>query len=200
MLVITGAQRSGTSVMALFFKQCGFEIEGYWDHRVDGGFEDPHICNFYRDLVGCNFFPYWGFWEKCDLKTFKSFANLNSRVVKFSYLTMIPQFAKQWLASRGPGKDSFIVMMRDPGKIVRSKNSKPEFQNEDWPPLSQTSEELRKNINTSLNILSCYHANCSIIKFPITRSPVSTLERYITLPEDAEQIWSTIYDTTQIHF
>lgn len=59
MLVITGTQRSGTSLVAQMFQKEGYDLgTEWWDDKAEGGLDNPLICAFYRDHLGDKTFPF----------------------------------------------------------------------------------------------------------------------------------------------
>lgn len=199
MIIITGTQRSGTSMMAKFFKLCGYDLgTDFWDDRIDGGLENPDICNFYRDVLGNNQFPFTRYWELIGTDTFRSIHNLDLKVAKFSYLLMCPTFVTQWIKSRGK-KDKFIIMWRDIRAVVNSKNSRQEFKQEDWSGLNQTAEELQQNRIISIDILKKHGLAYIIVPFPDKNINIQELSDFCNLPLSAK-VWYEFFNTKKIHF
>ena len=59
MIVITGTQRSGTSLIAKALAESGYDLGGApWDEGARGGFEHKVACTFYRKYLGDERFPY----------------------------------------------------------------------------------------------------------------------------------------------
>ena len=59
MLVVTGTQRSGTSVIAKALIESGYDIGSTWyDEIAQGGYENELVCGFYRDNLGDPSFPF----------------------------------------------------------------------------------------------------------------------------------------------
>ena len=203
MIVITGTQRSGTSLMARFIKECGYNLgTDWWDDRIDGGLESPDICNFYRDVVGSDQFPFTKFWEFNPQTTFHSFKHMDSAVeiAKFSYLLMVPGFVHQWFASRG-NEDKFIVMYRDTKAVVKSKESRPEFGIEDWHELNQTEEQMSLYRDISLRTMKYYGMEYVLVPFPMVnpKSDIDVIEEFTGL-ELSMKVWNNIFDKSKIHF
>jgi len=203
MIVITGTQRSGTSLMARYMSSCGYDLgTNFWDTRIDGGLENPDVCNFFRDILGDNHFPFFKFWEMIERNHFYSFHNLHehNKIVKFSYLLMQPKFVRQWYIARG-NQDRFIVMTRNLEDVLRSKNSREEFYDEDWSGLNLSLTRLRKSREQSLEAMKRYGMEYVEVRFPCEPDVVQQFRDFkVPLPNNAEKIWSDIYNPTKIHF
>lgn len=207
MIVITGTQRSGTSFMASFFQKCGFDLgTTFWDDRIDGGLENPDVCNFYRDFTGTNTFPFTKFWEFIERDYFYSFHNLHKRqqIVKFSYLLMHPAFVDAWYQARG-NQDKFVVMTRDLKKVIASKEMRSDiFGSEDWIGLNQSHDELGYKRTTSLHLMQDkYKMEYLEIPFPCGDEwIVKDLQQFTKLqfPKNVVNIWNKLYNPTKIHF
>ena len=197
MYIITGTQRSGTSFLAKFLSICEYDLgTDFWDDRVDGGLENPDICNFFRDILGTNRFPFRKYWNLIENKQFNSFYNLDLTVAKFSYLCMLPELITTWKNSRGID-DHFIIMNRDPVKSVKSKERLSEiFYKEDYKGLRQTPSELKANKESSMALMDQYGMNYTIIDFPFTSG--NDVIKILTdigfnLPINAIEIFNALY-------
>ena len=59
MLVITGTQRSGTSLIARALEESGYDLGStLWDEEVQGGLDNDLICGFYQQYLGDPTFPF----------------------------------------------------------------------------------------------------------------------------------------------
>jgi len=201
MIVITGTQRSGTSLMAKFFQKNGIDVgSNFWDNRIEGGLEHPDICNFFRAYTGDPRFPFSTYWDSIYKQRFEDFSQLKSTVGKFSYLTMLPEFVKQWNKIRG-NKDLFIVMQRDINKVVTSKNSRKEFLEEDSILLNQDIPTLTANYTESLALFNRYGFRYIIVPFPIDDIKRTILEiETLTGITLSLSIWKDLFDSSKIHF
>jgi len=202
MIVITGTQRSGTSIMAKFVKECGYDLgTNFWDDRLDGGLESPDVCNYYRDRLGDSSFPFTKYWELVDRKNmFSSFLEIPWEVVKFSYLMMIPDFVDWWFAVRG-NKDRFIIMWRSTEGIIKSKTSRSDiFLKEDWEGLNMSCEKLWENRDDSLRRMDELKMPYILVPFPVYKLDVEQLRWFTSLGRLNETTWNKVYDKSKIHF
>lgn len=202
MIVITGTQRSGTSIMAKFVKECGYDLgTDFWDDRLDGGLESPDVCNYYRDRLGDSSFPFTKYWELVDRKNmFTSFKEIPWEVVKFSYLLMIPDFVDWWYEVRG-NQDKFVIMWRSITSIMTSKRSRNDiFLLEDWRKLNMSRSELNENRIESLSRMKKYKMSYLIIPFPCRVFSIMRLREFTKLDALYLRIWNKVYDKTKIHF
>ena len=202
MIVITGTQRSGTSIMAKFVKECGYDLgTNFWDDRLDGGLESPDVCNYYRDRLGDSSFPFTKYWELVDRKNmFSSFLEIPWEVVKFSYLLMIPRFVYWWYEVRG-NKDKFIIMWRSADDVIKSKDSRSDiFLKEDWEGLNMTYEKLLKDRDDSLRLMDELGMEYILVPFPVLSLDVEQLRWFTNLGYLNSDVWNKVYDKSKIHF
>jgi len=171
MLVVTGAQRSGTTFLAGYLRLLGYDMGSDFFHEdIDGGFEHPDICWYYRDKLQDAKFPFSDFDEAIGKNRKRvEFDKIKNDCVKFSFLLMNPRFIEIWKEGRGFGNDKFIIMVRDPAKVVRSKQRSPMVSKRfstDSDLLKLTAEELGFNMWKSLSLLLGYGADITLIPFP----------------------------------
>lgn len=201
MLVITGTQRSGTSLMAKFFKLMHYDLgTAFWDPRINGGLENPDVCHAYKELVGTQDFPFSKFWSLTDKKdNFTPLKDLNKPVIKFSYLTMLPEFIDYWFQQRG-NQDHFLIMKRPFIKVAKSKKYNQIVFSEDWEGLDMSAVQMKLNHEKALKLLRFYGISYSIIPFPIISDFIPGLREFSGLDmPDAERIWENLYNIRHIN-
>lgn len=206
MIVITGTQRSGTSLMARFFQTCGFDLgTNFWDERVNGGLESPDVCNFYRDTFKDNSFPFSTYWNLIERDSFRSFYDLEKyyQVLKFSYLLSNSAFVEYWLDVRRGKDDRFIVLKRNADQVCLSKKSNPIFMKEDWKYLPKTGTVLEFWFDLCLKLLKD-HFKVLVIDFPITYQSSEVLIEDIIkftglkMSKNTYKIWDSLYNVNKI--
>lgn len=162
MLVITGTQRSGTSLVAQLLLNEGYDLGSeWWDEEAHGGYEHQGVCAFYREYLGDRDFPFddleLPLWQDEEEVLKAAFMNLHKyhSAVKFSYLCMNPIFVFIWKKHR-PRRlgDKFLVMRRDARHVLNSKNRLADRFKHDSILLSQSEEALRWNFHVSLGTLA----------------------------------------------
>jgi|AntDeeMinimDraft_6_1070357.scaffolds.fasta_scaffold01484_8 hypothetical protein len=207
LLVITGTQRSGTSFMASFFKECGYELgTDFWDVRINGGLESPDICNFYRNYLQDPRFPFDGYWDMIERETFYPLQKLHEHfdVVKFSYLLANPIFVEYWLNIRRGFNDTFLIMDRPLEDVMRSRATKPELDDEDSCIIPRSYLQLKLNWNRSYNKINGNNMGHFMIPFPSNdaKQVVKTIKSRtdIDLPDNAEEIYNTLYNPSKVQF
>ena len=202
MVIITGAQRSGTSLMAKYAQQCGYDLgTDFWDDRLDGGLENPVICEHFSDLLESEQFPFKGYWDMVGEYERSLLSTLYLEIAKFSYLLMNPDFIDQWYKERG-ADDKFIIMWRDAEDIYKSKTMRDNiFGAEDHPMLNQTADEINLNRHKSLTKMAEYGMKFHLVNFPdIRKKDLLILSRFSNLKLDQQEVWSKLFDTKKIHF
>lgn len=195
MLVITGTQRSGTSLVARAIRDSGYEINSeMWDEEAQGGYENEAVCGFYRKYLGDPTFPFDDF----ELPTVQpaQFAALNFGVIKFSYLLMNPAFVMMWHKFRPPASgDAFLVLDRFKGDVIDSKEARAHRFDHDSILLKQDEDALRWNFQASLFLLYRYGYPHKQVYFPeemdYLPSRISSISAKVRL--DVE-VWKNLYD------
>lgn len=208
MIVITGAQRSGTSVIAECLIKSGYDLGADWyDQEVNGGYDSPIVCAFYRDYLGDDRFPFEDmkvpFWP--GIQT--SFKHLGSDIdaLKFCYLTMNPAFVSIWQRFRPLNYgDQFLVMLRDPKDIIQSKRRILSRFKYDSELLNQDVQELARNRAHSTYLLRQLGYQVEYLPFPaclseLTRvnTVLARLDAGIQIKED---VWNQTVDFTKVHY
>ena len=212
MLVITGTQRSGTTMIAEMISREGYFM-GQSNRDEVGGFENQTICSFYRDYLGDLTFPYDDFPHQRAARTgvdqpythiAGQFAFLDLPVVKFSYLCMNPALVSIWQKFRPESHyhDTFLVLKRNPAHVIRSKKLHRERFDHDSFLLKQSWQSMETNFEMSVEALDAYG-----YKFQI--APFATVINDFTINLFLEQItdiritrgtWNKVFDPDKIHF
>lgn len=201
MIVITGTQRSGTSLMAKFAQQCGYDLgTEFWDDRLDGGLENPVICEHFSDLLESEQFPFKGYWDMVGEYKRSLLSTLDLEVAKFSYLLMNPDFVDQWYKERG-ASDKFIIMWRDAEDIHKSKTMRDNiFGAEDHPMLNQSAEKINWNRHRSLRKMEEYGMQYHLVDFPNIKDwQLTKIARFSNL-KLTKNVWDKLYNVNKIHF
>lgn len=201
MLVVTGTQRSGTSVVAKMYATKNRVSTNWWDEKVDGGMESTTVCQFYRDYLGMEDFPYRGMpgLHNPGRPCVNCFKGLHYKydVVKFSYLLASPVFVSVWHRFRPPELgDKFLIMKRDFGDVIRSKENHPEFK-KDCSLLKQKESQLRANYFTSLGEILKYEYYVRIVNFEQLQADPGLELSKVDCRYEAD---TSIFDFSKIHF
>jgi len=213
MLIITGTQRAGTTLVASLFAGEGYYL-GNTNNDEVGGFENQIICSFYRDYLGDDSFPYEGFPHDRPAITGSqqpfthiagSFAYLDLPVIKFSYLCMNPAFVSIWHKFRPEEAyhDQFLILRRDPSHVVWSKKIKRDVFDMDSPLIKQTSASIDNNFMMSTSLLQHLGYRSVIVPFEnlisdfVINNYLSLLDIDIRIPRAT---WDRIFDIDRIHF
>ena len=204
MLVVTGTQRSGTSLIAKALIESGYDLGASWfDEEVQGGYENEVICAFYRWYLGDPTFPFDDF----ELPTYQYaaivFKNFDQKVAKFCYLLMNPAFVMIWHKFRPKG-DTFLIMNRSKKDVILSKERIPERFHHDSLLLDQTSEQLHENFLQSWTLLVEHYRTVSLSFPACTTYEILHINRDLAKLDPTVQIkpevWKRTLDTSKIHF
>lgn len=206
MLVITGTQRSGTSLIAKALIESGYDLGATWfDEEVQGGYENEIICAFYREYLGDPTFPFddLGLSAPCGLSYVPDFVALNLQVAKFCYLLMNPAFVTIWHKFR-PKSDTFLVMSRNAEDVVRSKARAWERFKHDSLLLQQTPDVLRFNFMRSLGFLLHLGYEVATLQFPQCVNDLEHINAALAALDPNVQIdldvWKNVLDKSKIHY
>ena len=213
MLVITGTQRAGTTLVASLFAHDGYYL-GNTNKDEVGGFENQTICSFYRDYLGDIDFPYADFpHDRSPIVGVQqpfshvagSFAFLDLPVVKFSYLCMNPAFVSIWLKFR-PAEayhDKFLILHRNPFHVIRSKKIKGHKFDNDSLLIQQSAAALENNFATSVQMIQNGGYENTIIPFDKLITDFVINNYLAALDVDIRILrttWEEIYDSDKVHF
>ena len=202
MLLITGTQRSGTSLIAKARIESGYDLGSTWsDEEVQGGYDNEVISGFYRKYLGDPTFPFDDF----DISEVDpgQFAAMDYEVVKFCYLLMNPVFVMIWRKFRPEG-DTFLVMNRYKVCVVQSKNRTLERFKHDSLLLRQCVSGLLGNFYASVLLLGDLGYRYETLHFPECVSNLGKINVALARLDPNVQIdpgvWERIYDPSKIHF
>lgn len=207
MLVVTGTQRSGTSLIAECFIKMGYDLgSDLWDEEALGGYENETICAFYRKYLGDARFPFDDFKlpePKSRYVLNEEFSGLGLPVVKYSYLLMNPAFVTIWHKFRADQEDVFLVMNRNKEDVIRSKRRMSiRFQHDSWL-LQQTPDALTDNFVIGLGYLESFYKT-AVLNFPeyLESLPKVNAALYRLNPkmQIPERIWNLVVDKSKVHF
>lgn len=207
MLLITGTQRTGTSFVANFCKQSGYDLgTDFWHSDINGGLESPDICKFYRDKLGDPTFPFSDFDEAVNNREYKPLRELNYDVQKFSYMLMNPQFVDMWFKERG-NQDRLLILMREAEKVCKSKtNSDIRTQrfSTDSSLINLTPNELKQNWYDSFCRIMDYEIPFTILKFPNYMTDYNKVYNALNKKGGLDKIsensklWNSLFDDEKI--
>lgn len=208
MLIITGAQRSGTTAVAQLFQAEGYDLGGSLIDEV-GGLENKVVSLFYRDYLGDPTFPYDDFPNLTETYSYTStfdFVELDRPVIKFSYLFMNPAFIYIWNRFRPTEVygDKFLVMYRQADKIVQSKTRHPERFYHDSQLLNQPAAVLNWNFRVSCSVMS--NLGCPMTVMPMDELIYNfSINKYLEAMQVdpairiKEETWLNIIDPGKVH-
>jgi hypothetical protein len=202
MLVVTGTQRSGTSLIARALEESGYDLGStLWDEEVQGGFDNDLICGFYQQYLGDPTFPF----DDYDWPAVKpgQFAAMSYEVTKFCYLLMSPVFVSIWHKFR-PRGDTFLVMNRNPEHVVASKRRRWSRFQHDSLLLQQPDVELFGNFDMSVYLLRMLDYQYETLFFPECIYSLirinKTLARLDPNVQIKSEVWARIVDPSKVHF
>lgn len=168
MVIITGAQRSGTTFLSKCFLSKGYDLKSSLYHGdIDGGYESDLFVYWASSKI--KGFP---FKEARDIAEYSTFGEVN----KISYLTMVPSLLCSFIEEFNI-KATWIFLDRNEQDIVNSKKSSTRFDS-DHLLLQQTVSELRCNKQKSLDLLSYYGQKVVKIPFDSIRHSGGVIKEY----------------------
>lgn len=209
MIIITGTQRSGTSTIAKFFHEIGYNFDSNlnFDSEITGGeFDNMSIDNFFSKYIGD---PEFSFKDKRQINNhnFQNEATMfpDCEICKLAYLLQNPIFIFIWHKFRGKN-DKFIIMNRDKAAVELSKNNNWHRFHNDSVLLNQGEQEMKINFRKSLEIMWKLGMNFVILDMPYVfqkNSYVSFQHQMKKLGvnlnnEDHQNIWYSLIDRKKI--
>jgi hypothetical protein len=202
MLVITGTQRSGTTLIAQALHQSGYDLGTDWyDEEAQGGFDNDLICGFYQQYLGDPTFPFDDYeWPVVEPG---QFAAMGYEVVKFCYLLMNPAFVSIWHKFRSK-RDTFLVMDRRAENVVASKLRRWNRFKHDSLLLQQWTDELEFSYAKSLRSLKIFKYQIKVLEFPACVEHLDEINAALAALDPNVQIkpeaWERVFDPSKIHF
>lgn len=200
MIVITGRQRSGTTVLARMFAREGVGLGTTWTDEV-GGFESETTSAFFRRYLGDETFPFTNRnWP--EIATPGDFAQMEYKAIKWSFLLMNPVFVHIWYKFRG-NKDQLLICVRDPREIVGSKAARWDVFGNDSRLLDQTPGALNWNFSTSIKVATSYGFDMQFLGFPAflhSRTWVNyALHQLGADFAISKEVWDATVDLNKVH-
>lgn len=167
MLLITGSQRSGTSLVAKYCQSMGYNLgSDFWDDNINAGLESEAICKFYSEAMGMPNLPFKNF--PYSQENYPKLEDIESKIQKSSFLMTSPDFVDLWYHRR-QNQDKFLILTRNSIEIVRSKSHSPErieiFGEQD-SSLDQDIEQIGSNWYESYMRIMEYGIDHHVLKFP----------------------------------
>lgn len=202
MIVITGRQRSGTTLIAEALIKSGYDLGSQMRDEV-GGYEHDFTCAFYRDYLGDVTFPFDDYPGLPSVHS-GNFTTFRRKAIKFSYLMMNPVFVTIWHKFRSHRKelDKFLVLHRTSEEVVQSKWRKHERFKHDSLLLDQDAITLKWSFNCSLSLLRQWYL-VEIVHFPSDFTDLILLNEALARLDPEVQInprvWKELYDPSKIH-
>jgi len=202
MIVITGRQRSFTTLIAEALALSGYDVGSTYRDEV-GGYDNDLVCAFYRTYLGDDSFPFSTYSSPLLGKiTSAHFMQMEAQVIKFCYLLMNPHFVSIWHKWRADCDDKFLVLRRDPKSVWLSKTRKWGNFQHDSAALQQIPTVMRYTYWTSLKLLRKWYP-VEVLRVPEQLNYQSVNAALARLDPDVQinsTIWWEVFDPTKIHF
>lgn len=209
MIVITGTQRSGTSAIAKFFHEIGYDFGNNlnFDSEITGGeFDNMSIDNFFSEHIGD---PEFSFKDKRQINdyTFQNEATMfpNCEICKLAYLLQNPILIFIWHKFRGKN-DKFIIMNRDKLVVELSKYKNWHRFCNDSILLKQGEKEMETNFYKSLETMQKLRMNFVVLDMPYVfrknayiyfQYQMKKLDIHLN-NEEHQNIWYSLIDRKKI--
>jgi hypothetical protein len=201
MLIITGPGRSGTSLLALFCKELGFDPGGTWHDPVDAGLEYPpvvRINNAFLDDIAAT-----GTTDTAAPAQRDAIAALDYAVIKDPRFTYHSSIFRVWGAVR---QDiSVLVTYRRPEHTIASRKRRATDLMRGINK-NRSGDDVRQELADTLEVLLDMQIPHRMILFPqmLERyDEVYTVLRDLGLEFDKEkgrEIWGRIIRPDRVHF
>ncbi len=201
MLIITGPGRSGTSLLALFCKEMGFDPGGTWHEFVDAGLEYPPVVRIntalQKDIAET------GNTNASIAEQAQAITSLDFAVVKDPRFTYHPLIIRAWASLRDDL--SVLVTYRRPEHAIASRERKAKDLMRGLDK-NRSGDNVRQELADTLEVLLDMQIPHRMILFP------QMLDRYnevynafndLGLPFDKEhgkEVWSRIIRPDKVHF
>ncbi len=193
-LIITGFARSGTSLLAGFFKKLGYDVGGIYNKEIDAGWEDEQfqkiVTTFQSNPLG----------EELILFLEKEITKMDKIVVKHPRMLFVPELLRIWTYIFPDTR--ILVTYREPYHALQSKNKEGNlgyFSN-------ISPAELNEKFNKFIKILIELRIKHHILYFPnFTENyeevyhAISSLGIHID-QDKGRNIWNNLVDFTKIHY
>lgn len=118
MLIITGTGRCGTSLVARFTKEMGYDPGGHWEPSINAGYEHPDSCRINHEIAGR--------YRRSGKKGIEKFVadkgdlirGFSAAVIKDPRFVVMPAVLETWARLRSDLR--FVLLYRNPLDAVRS--------------------------------------------------------------------------------
>lgn len=162
MLIITGVGRCGTSMVAKFFENMGFNLGNtHWDKKINAGGEDSTVVWINRWLYASTLKH--GSASLFILKNRRHILNFSLQVVKDPRFTC-PGVMEGWLKLRKDLK--VLVMVRHFKDVIASRKKMGNFSKDFQDTREYTVDRLQTDFSDFLNILERNATKYTMISFP----------------------------------
>ncbi len=199
MLVITGPGRSGTSVLARFCQQMGYDPGGAWCERVDAGLEDERVVRINDALVRS---AARGADIDHIVSTYREpMADIRRAVVKDPRFTFHPHVLRAWQAARGDLR--VLYTYRTPEHCLRSRQRVPDMLM--MRHARKAPHVLRHDLADSIEVLLDLDIPFRFLLFPkfltgFEQVHAALCELGIEVPyAEGLDVWRTIVDYKKVH-
>lgn len=162
MLIITGVGRCGTSVIAKFFHNMGFNLgKVEWNDDINAGMEDAGVVWINRSLYVCTLKH--GSPSRFLLKGRRHILNCNLKIVKDPRFTW-PGVLEGWCKFRKDLK--ILILYRDFNAVLASRKKMGGESNDMIDPRKYTMERLQTDFARFFNVILTNKIKYRILLFP----------------------------------
>jgi hypothetical protein len=204
MLLITGTQRTGSTLLASFLQRCGYEFTG--DNDSVGAHDDANISMEYRRILNDPTFPWSNYPSERASFPLPRLRYLDYEMAKWPFLMMDPKLMEIWIQERG-GRDKLLILVRGMEHVVLSKkntSARVRQFSTDSDRLKLSAERLKQNWFDCFMLVLSQRIEHRILKFPeFTRDFESVFDAVsewggLPLPPDCVDIWNEVFDEQKI--
>jgi hypothetical protein len=198
MLIITGPGRSGTSVLALFCKEMGFDPGGEWYDSVDAGLENERVVKI-NDALRREARETGGTAQSLRLYA-EEIRQMRIDVIKDPRFTMHPALLRAWSSVRDD--ISVLVTYRHPEHCVASHQRRAKFVME---RRGMQPDDIRCRMADCVETLLTLEIPFELVLFPEflgqcdqVCDKLQTLGLEIDRPR-AARVWAQVVDCDKVH-
>jgi len=198
MLIITGPGRSGTSVLALFCKNMGYDPGGEWYDAVDAGLENERVVKI-NDALRRDARETGGVEQSLRMHA-EEMRNLRVAVVKDPRFTLHPAVLCAWRSVRDD--ISVLITYRTPEDCVASHQRRADYVME---RRGKQADDIRRQMADSIENLLRLEIPFEMLLFPDFLGQFNRVCSHLRSlgldldPERAHRVWSDVVDRDKVH-
>ena len=202
MLIITGVGRCGTSLMAKFFQEMGYDLgRVVWEDKINAGMENKNVVYTNREIYTS--YSHYGSIGQCLLRHKSYILNCAIPVVKDPRFTW-PGVMETWCKLRSDLK--VLIMFRDFKQVIASRKAMGSLSNDTIDKREYTLKRLYTDFAQFFNVILVYKVPYKLLVFPdVLNQPNDIVQSVIDLGvklsfNKSLEVLESLIDKDLIHF